>query len=180
MILVPHDPAWPAEFGALRKVYVAHLGTRILGVEHVGSTAVPGIDAKPILDIDLIMPDYGAFDSIVGALSELGYRHNGDQGVRHREAFRRVDTETPWTPRRRSWMDHHLYVCPADGEELRRHVAFRDALRADADLRRRYEAMKRDIAARSSGDRKLYAAIKEVECRDFIEAAASERPRPSR
>jgi GrpB-like predicted nucleotidyltransferase (UPF0157 family) len=67
-------------------------------------------------------------------------------------------------------MSHHLYVCPANSLELRRHLIFRDALRAHADLRREYEKRKLDIVERSAGDAKVYAKIKEIECRDFIES----------
>ena len=67
-------------------------------------------------------------------------------------------------------MSHHLYVCPANSLELRRHLIFRDALRARGDLRDEYEKRKLDVALRSGGDRNVYAEIKEIECRDFVES----------
>ena len=67
-------------------------------------------------------------------------------------------------------MSHHLYVCPLSSPELQRHIVFRDLLRARADLRREYEAMKISIAGRSGGDRRIYAQIKERDCRVFIDA----------
>lgn len=173
MILVPHNPAWAAEFEDLRRVYATGLGGLILRIEHVGSTAVPGLAAKPILDIDIVMPDYEAFSAIASALAELGYTHNGDQGIPQREAFKEQDASAPYTQPRRRWMKHHLYVCPEGGAELRRHVAFRDALRARADLRQEYERLKLAIAARCGDDRKLYASIKETECRDFVQRVLS-------
>lgn len=169
MILTPHNPTWPAEFAALRDVYADALGDLILRVEHVGSTAVPHLQAKPILDIDIVMQDYEVFPKIVDGLGRLGYTHNGDQGILHREAFKPVDSTVPHTWPRREWMQHHLYVCPVHSIELRRHIVFRDALRARADWRREYERIKRGIADRSGGDRKTYAQIKEVECRAFVE-----------
>ena len=71
-------------------------------------------------------------------------------------------------------MLHHLYVCPAQSDELHRHIAFRDALRARADWRQEYEKIKQDIAKRSDGDRKMYAQLKEIECRRFIERVLNE------
>ena len=79
MILAPYDSEWPAEFAALRRVYINSLGKLILRVEHVGSTAVPNLRAKPILDIDIVMPSYDVFPDVVAHLQRLGYTHNGDQ-----------------------------------------------------------------------------------------------------
>lgn len=178
MILAPYSPAWPAEFAALRDVYMAALGGLVSRVEHVGSTAVPHIQAKPILDIAIVMQDYGVFPRIVEGLGRLGYRHNGDQGILHREAFKPVDGLAPHASPQRQWMAHHLYACPADSAELRRQIAFRDALRTRPDWRQEYERMKQDIAARSGGDRKTYARIKEAECRPFVEGILREHLGP--
>jgi GrpB-like predicted nucleotidyltransferase (UPF0157 family) len=170
MILAPYNPEWPAEFAALRGVYMNSLGKYTLRVEHVGSTAVPNLRAKPILDIDIVMPSYAVFPEIVAHLERLGYAHDGDQGIREREVFKPLDDLAPYTLPPRKWMSHHLYVCPANSLELRRHLIFRDALRAQGTLRQEYEQRKLDIAERSGGDRKLYARIKEIECRDFVES----------
>jgi GrpB-like predicted nucleotidyltransferase (UPF0157 family) len=174
MILAPHNPDWSTKFEALRQVYLAALSDLILRVEHVGSTAVPNLAAKPILDIDMVMQGYDVFPKIVVALGALGYTHTGDQGIVHREAFKPHDGTVPLTSPRRQWMRHHLFVCPVQSVELRRHIVFRDALRARADWREEYEQMKRDIANRSHGDRKVYAQIKEVECRAFVESVLTE------
>jgi GrpB-like predicted nucleotidyltransferase (UPF0157 family) len=173
MILTSHDPAWAIEFAALRDVYTKALGSLVVRVEHVGSTAVPGLRAKPILDVDIVMESYERFPAIVACLRSLGYTHNGDNGVREREAFHPLDDGAPYQSPKRKWMSHHLYVCPANGLELRRHIRFRDALRADAALRRDYERRKLEIASRSGNDRKLYARLKEVECRALIEGVVA-------
>lgn len=173
MILALHDPAWAAEFEALRDVYAGAFGKLIVRIEHVGSTAVPNLLAKPILDIDIVMPGYEVFPEIVAHLKGLGYTHAGDQGIRQREVFKPLDDSAPFTSPPRKWMSHHLYVCPADSLELRRHLIFRDALRAHDHLRQEYERRKLDIAERSGGDRKVYAQIKETACRDFVEGVLS-------
>ncbi len=176
MILSPHNPAWAVEFSALAAVLSAALSDRILRIEHIGSTAVPDLRAKPILDIDLVMPDYDIFPSVVEALGQLGYTHQGDLGIADREAFKRTDTQVPWTEPRRSWMEHHLYVCPASSKELHRHVKFRDVLRTRPDKRAEYEKLKATVEYRAHGDRKLYARIKEIECREFVEETLQLRP----
>jgi GrpB-like predicted nucleotidyltransferase (UPF0157 family) len=169
MILAPYDSEWASEFAALRDVYANSLGRLILRVEHVGSTAVPNLRANPILDIDLVMPSYDVFPDIVAYLRTLGYAHNGDQGIREREVFKPLDNRAPYTSPPSYWMSHHLYVCPVNSLELSRHLIFRDALRAHEILRQEYEKRKLDIAGRSDGDRKVYAQLKEIECREFVE-----------
>ena len=174
MILASHNSSWSTEFETLRRVYLVTLGDHILRVEHVGSTAVSGLQAKPILDIDIVMQDYKVFPKIVAGLASLGYMHNGDQGILHREAFKPQDNTVPYATPRRQWMQHHLYVCPVASVELHRHIAFRDGLRAREDWRNEYERLKCDIASRSGGDRKVYAQIKEIECRDFVKRVLAE------
>lgn len=163
-----HDPNWAGEFAALEAVLAEALDGLVLDIEHVGSTAVPDLLAKPILDIDVVMQDYSVFPAIVRALEGLGYDHKGDQGIFEREAFR-ARSSAPNVPRAGGWMHHHLYVCPRQGRELQRHLRFRDALRSDAGLRQEYAAIKTSIAARAGGDRRRYAEIKEHECRAFVE-----------
>jgi GrpB-like predicted nucleotidyltransferase (UPF0157 family) len=170
VILSPYNSAWPAEFDALRAVYAKALDGLVIAIEHIGSTAVPELAAKPILDIDLVMPNYSVFPKVVATLDALGYTHNGDQGIFQREAFKpKNGVAAPATVPARTWIHHHLYVCPIAGEELRRHIRFRDTLRARPDLRLEYETIKRAIEAKSDNDRSIYAKIKETECRAFVE-----------
>ena len=171
MILVEYDPHWKIEFEALKRIYEAVLDADIMTIEHVGSTSIEGLAAKPILDIDIVIADEAAFSPVKNKLESVGYWHNGNQGIPTREVFKRVDEYVPHFGNRRAWMLHHLYVCPADSPELKRHIAFRDYLRAHPEAKSQYEAIKREIASRSHGDRKLYAKIKEQEgvCTQFVE-----------
>jgi GrpB-like predicted nucleotidyltransferase (UPF0157 family) len=168
-MLSPHDPTWASEFAELEAIYMKALGDLALRIEHVGSTAIPDLLAKPILDIDIVMQNYSVFSQIVNALELLGYEHHGDQGISQREVFKPKGTTAPVAASRKTFMPHHLYVCPASSPELRRHICFRGVLRARPDLRRQYEAMKISIAHCAGGDRRLYAEIKERECREFVE-----------
>lgn len=171
-ILAAHNPEWKVAFEEFEGIYRDALGDLILRVEHIGSTAIVGIAAKPTIDMDLVMPDYSVLPVISERLATIGYQHNGDQGVPQREAFKRVDTRTPWTGENRSWMKHHLYACPQDSPELWRHTAFRDYLNQHEPARLEYERIKQDIAARSGGERKIYVDIKENEgtCSAFVES----------
>ena len=88
-ILCDYDPAWKLAFSDLRAVYENVFGEPILAVEHIGSTSIEGLAAKPILDIDLVIDSMSSFPSVKTKLELLGYVHNGDQGVPQREAFKR-------------------------------------------------------------------------------------------
>ncbi|MEV0261236.1 GrpB family protein [Streptomyces sp. NPDC050617] len=144
--IVEYDPCWPVVFGRLAAVIREGLGPLLLRIEHVGSTAVPGLPAKPIVDMDAVIPAGADPADAIAALRSLGYTHEGDLGIPGREAFAAPEG----TP------EHHLYVCAADSPELARHVAFRDFLRAHPGSARRYGELKRELASRHRGDRSAY------------------------
>lgn len=173
MILHEYTSTWAEEFERLKRVYAEALCDLAIAIEHVGSTSIPGIKAKPIIDIDVVIKDYDIFPDVVERLAWLGYTHNGDQGILHREAFKRQDAFTPYTTPKRQWMKHHLYVCPTFSEELQRHLAFRDYLRVNTEARNEYERIKVAITARSDDDPKKYATIKEAEYGEFFERTLS-------
>jgi GrpB-like predicted nucleotidyltransferase (UPF0157 family) len=133
-----------------------------LAVEHIGSTAVPGLAAKPIIDLDVVVARSADLAEAIRLLGGIGYIREGDLGIPGREAFR----SPSGTPR------HHLYVLSAGVTELRRHLAFRDALRTDEVLRDRYAALKRALAEERQGDRSGYTEAKSA----FISATLSHRP----
>lgn len=130
VVVLPYDPAWKADFAAIRQELASALDGLAIAIEHVGSTSVEGLSAKPCIDIDAVMPDYSVFPQIVERLAAIGYTHEGDLGIPGREAFCYTDK-----PHLRL---HHLYVCPADSEELHRHLVFRDFLRTHPEAVARY------------------------------------------
>ena len=154
--LVEYNPAWAEHFQRLKNIYVDSLGDLLLEVEHVGSTAVPGICAKPHLDIDLVIESYSSFQEVNEALADLGYEHQGDFGVQGREAFRRKDEMVPWDGSNSRKYSHNLYVCPKDSRELKRHLAFRDHLLGTEECRKRYAELKRRLAKKHRDDREAY------------------------
>lgn len=163
--IADYDPAWPLAFAELAEVYRTHLGDLLIRAEHVGSTSVPGLAAKPIIDIDLVIDARAHLSRVIEALAELGYEHLGERGIPGRHAFSRADDpEVPHTGDARQWPAHHLYVCDRDSDELARHVAFRDHLRAHPQLARRYGRLKRQLAEQHQQDRDAYCRAKT----DFI------------
>ena len=154
--VVPYDPRWPEEFGKIRAELEDALkacSSRFrLRIEHVGSTSVPGLAAKPVIDLDLVIPSMEAFHAVKDALEQAGYRHEGDLGIPSREAFR-YDGKP-------HLMKHHLYVCPEDSPELRRHLTFRDRLRSRPDEAEEYGRIKTEAAARYPEDMDAYIAAK--------------------
>jgi GrpB-like predicted nucleotidyltransferase (UPF0157 family) len=94
--IMPYDPAWPLIFAGLKDVYASTLGRLALAIEHVGSTAAPGLAAKPIIDVDVVIPARAVLSEVIRRLATLGYRHQGDLGVPGREASTR---NRRWHPR---------------------------------------------------------------------------------
>ena len=111
VIIVDYDPHWPDHFEELRAPVVASLGYLAVIVDHVGSTAVPGLAAKPIIDMDVVVPSVTDIPEAIERLAILGYVHRGDLGIPGREAF----ISPAEKPR------HHLYLVAIGSEELRRH-----------------------------------------------------------
>ena len=138
VVVVPYDEAWKNAFEEIKTEIEAEIGALIIGIEHVGSTSVEGMSAKPCIDIDVIIKDYSVFGEIVRKLGAIGYIHEGDLGIQDREAFKYADKP--------HLMLHHLYVCPQDSEELRRHITFRDFLRRTPEAVRKYSLVKEKAA----------------------------------
>jgi GrpB-like predicted nucleotidyltransferase (UPF0157 family) len=149
IFIVDYDPEWPREFDALRDRVAAAVGDIAVAIEHVGSTAVRGLAAKPIIDLVVVVEPEDVRRA-VKRLVAIGYVHRGNLGVEGREAF-----SAPGSDRR-----HHLYVSPTDSEELRAQLAFRDRLRSDGALAAEYEALKRELAVRFRDDRMGYTDAK--------------------
>jgi len=152
VIVTSYDPAWAAAFEAIRVELAAALGALALRIEHVGSTSVPGLAAKPIIDIDVVIADRAALPAVIDALAGIGYQHEGDLGIPDREAFR--------YDHKPQLLTHHLYVCPADSAELQRHLRFRDFLRSHPEAAQRYGDVKRQAAALYPTDIDQYIACK--------------------
>ncbi|MFK8104520.1 MAG: GrpB family protein [Saprospiraceae bacterium] len=167
MLIQPYSSKWIIDFQNIRLILREALPDFEIQIEHVGSTSVPQLAAKAIIDLDLIYPPSVNFESIKAGLATIGYFHNGDQGIPQREVFKRQQPSVAHPVL--DELEHHLYVCPLAGTEWQRHVRFRDYLRKDATTRMAYQALKLAIAAEVKQDRKAYASLKETQAKSFIE-----------
>ena len=164
--VVEYRAEWPRVFEREAAAILAACRPRISEVHHVGSTSVPGLAAKPILDVLPVAAGPAEADEAVSGMTELGYRYRGENGIAGRFYFDRiVDGRTVM----------HVHMFPADHLEIRRHLVFRDRLRASPDVARDYERLKRELAARYRNDRRAYTESKAA----FISAVIDEAMRDS-
>ena len=166
MVVVEYDKNWPSDFEKIKKEIEKAIVEPAV-IEHVGSTSIPGMKAKPIIDIDVGLNNWADFEKVKKALAEIGYEHEGDRGITGREAFCRngkVHNEILDT------IEHHLYVCSVDNTEFNRHILFRDYLRSHLEIRDRYNQIKEEILAKVGvNNRAGYVQMKEEEYMDFFE-----------
>jgi GrpB-like predicted nucleotidyltransferase (UPF0157 family) len=164
IVIVDYDPDWPSRFASLAATVSVALGPVLVRVEHVGSTAVPGLPAKPIIDLDAVVRPSDVPEAIE-LLAAIGYTHLGERGVAGREAFTAPYGTVP----------HHLYVCPTGSPTLMEHLLFRDAVRADGRLAADYGRLKRSLATRFGCDRDGYCEAKTEFIRAVLERQISDR-----
>jgi GrpB-like predicted nucleotidyltransferase (UPF0157 family) len=157
IVLAPPDPLWPAQFAAERDAIAAALAPWLAGApEHIGSTAVPGLPAKPIIDIMAPVVSLAASRDAIQAAAGLQYVHAAYQADR-------MHWFCKPGPQHRT---HHLHLVPLNSPLWRERLAFRDALRANAALRDAYAGLKQRLAAAHPTDREAYTDAKTA----FIEA----------
>lgn len=156
-IIVAYNPEWPSRFEEEASRIRAALGEVAVRIDHVGSTAVPGLAAKDIIDIQISVPRMDR-DLYEAALEGLGYTSVWDQATDDHHFFGRPYTTLPRL--------FNVHVCPVGSEWERRHLAFRDYLRADPSAAQRYEDLKKELAPLYS-DSLAYANAKEQFIRDL-------------
>ncbi|PLX16261.1 MAG: hypothetical protein C0601_10635 [Candidatus Muiribacterium halophilum] len=138
VIVVDHDPDWEKYFIYLCLFIRQNKILKGARIEHVGSTSVPGLAAKPVIDMDIVAISKEKVNEYIKALSELGYEHRGDLGITGRDAFRyQGDLKLP---------RHNLYVVLEDSIAFKNHIILRDTLRFDDNLRERYADLKKRLA----------------------------------
>ena len=166
MVVIEYDINWPNVFLKIKKELLTVL-TMAADIQHVGSTSIPGMKAKPIIDIDVGLDNWDDFERVKFKLSTIGYDYEGDLGIKGREAFGRngqVHNEVLDS------IEHHLYVCSVDNEEYKRHILFRDYLRNHTEARDRYNQIKEEILEKVGPENRAgYVQMKEDEYKDFFE-----------
>ena len=165
MVVEKYNPKWVEQFLVLKE-FLEKNTTEYISIEHVGSTSISGMNAKPILDIDIVVEDASQFQRLKEELSKIGYVHEGDRGIPGREAFDHENVPLN--------IDHHLYVCVKDNAELLRHLKFRDKLRSSPELVNEYNKIKEEILAKVGADNRAgYVQMKEKEYKWFFEKVLS-------
>jgi len=164
--IVPYDSNWPRQFDVERERIAAALGPVALRIDHNGSTSVPGLAAKPIIDIQISVRDLQPMGAYSTGLERLGYIH-----VPHPD-----DAFCPFFHRPSGWPHtHHVHVVPSDGEEERRTLAFRDYLREHPTCAYEYEDLKRSLATQHNAadfsSQQAYAEAKGAFIEDVIHRA---------
>lgn len=146
-----HDPAWREAFSISARELRSIIGDRIERIEHVGSTAIPGLPAKPILDVIVVVRDLERADGLIPKIQSLGYEFKPDDPHDGRLFFVR-GSESSRT--------HHLAVVEAGSETVAEYVEFRDALLANPKLATEYAELKLELAMKYADDRDAYTAKK--------------------
>jgi GrpB-like predicted nucleotidyltransferase (UPF0157 family) len=157
VIIVDYDPRWPRLFDEEKTNILRVIGPMVAAIEHIGSTAVPGLAAKPIIDIMVGVQHLSDATWCIQPLRTLGYEYvpDDEKFIPDRRYFRKGNargTEQGST--------HHLHMAEAGGEFWNRHLLFRDYLRDHPEEARRYADLKKTLAARCGSDRKSYTDAK--------------------
>jgi GrpB-like predicted nucleotidyltransferase (UPF0157 family) len=160
--LVSHDPNWAQAFATEADAIARALSDKVVAIHHIGSTAIPSICAKPVLDLLVEVESLAHVDDGTAALEALGYEAMGEFGIPERRFFRKDDA--------RGIRTHHVHVFLAGSSQVTRHLAFRDYLRVHPEDAQRYDALKRALAERHEGDRDAYVLgkdpfIKEIDAK---------------
>ena len=160
-----YSPEWPVWFEKIKAFLGEKVSEACIRIEHVGSTSVPGMIAKPIIDLILVIEPQD-FEEIKRLLAERGYYHEGDKGIEDREAFDLEDNSIKSKIPR-----HHLYVCPKHSAELKKQTAFRNFLRQNKVYAERLSRLKWSLAEKYNNDRQAYMDGKAALCREITEKA---------
>ena len=152
VIVKPYDISWKQAFEDIKSELDEALGNLALRIEHVGSTSVEGLSAKPIIDIDVVIENESKLGQVIEAFGRIGYHHEGNLGIPGREAFKYEGKE--------HLMKHHLYVCAEDAAELKRHISFRDYLRSHPEAVAEYSRIKEEGARLYPEDMDKYIEYK--------------------
>jgi GrpB-like predicted nucleotidyltransferase (UPF0157 family) len=166
--IVDYDPQWPREYEAEKARLAAALAERIIHIEHIGSTSIPGLAAKPIIDVLLAVPDFSNSEWYASSLRSLGYEFVPEaSSTRH--FFRKVKDGV---------RTHHVHIVPAATFWQRHELLFRDHLRAFPVLAAKYAAIKRNLADRLGHDREAYTEAKTPFIQRVVDEACALRGLP--
>lgn len=158
--IAPYDENWPLLYQAERDALARACGPLALAIEHVGSTSVPGLAAKPVIDILVVLRRHEDGVACVAPLEALGYEYRGANGITARHYFNKGRPHS-----------HHVHMLPEGHREITRLLGFRDHLRVHPEAARAYEGLKRDLARRFQDDRPSYTEAKSEFCASIWQQA---------
>ena len=170
IVVADYNPQWPSWFATVLGYIWPAVEDIALRVDHVGSTSVPGLAAKPRIDMDIVVSKPEDLGAVVERLAGVGYRRRGDLGVPGREAFS--------APKEKDLPPHNLYLVVENNKAHMDHWLLRDLLMEDADARRRYADLKRNNAVLADDDMDVYVAAKAKLVGELLTRARQERGLP--
>jgi GrpB-like predicted nucleotidyltransferase (UPF0157 family) len=170
--VVAYDPAWPQAYQQEASIVAGALAAMPHTIEHIGSTAVPGLPAKPVIDLMVGVADHRSFDEIRTALENVGYLW--DPAAERHDPARKVFRKGPSDPRR--LRSHHLHLTIEDGGYWRRILAFRDELRRDPAAAAEYAAVKLQLLRTCGDDSRAYTRGKRDIVKKIERAAGVDVP----
>ena len=147
--LAPYYSEWADIFEEEKRLLMSAVGDYIIDIQHIGSTAIPDMIAKPIIDIGIAIADFDEGKICIEPIERLGYIYKGENGIPRRHYFVKGDPTT-----------HHLHIVEHKSEEWRKNIIFRDALRADKNLAKEYAKLKMELADKFRNDRVSYTGGK--------------------
>jgi GrpB-like predicted nucleotidyltransferase (UPF0157 family) len=163
-----YNPAWPVWFEEIKAFLGEKVSQACIRIEHIGSTSIPGMIAKPIIDI-IIVIEPERWEEIKSLLEEMGYHYQGTQGILEREVFRLNEDAVKRPP-----PFHHLYVCPEHSLELKKETSFWDYLKKNKTDGERLSALKWELAEKFDNDKYPYMEGKDALCKEITEKALKE------
>ena len=164
--MVPPDPAWRQEFEREAEQITNALGSTAVTVHHIGSTAIPSIYAKPVIDMLLVVKDHADLDAKQAALEALGYEARGEGGIPGRRFFRRDNALGDRT--------HQVHAFEAGSPQIARHLAFRDYMIAHPETAQEYSDLKRELAVQHPNDIEAYMDGKDAFIQEIDRRAAQQ------
>ncbi len=148
VVVVAHSALWSEMFAAEARKLEEVFGRNAVAIHHIGSTAVPGIHAKPVIDVLIEVPDLALVDAREDAMVSMGYQAKGAFGIEGRRYFRKDDASGTRT--------HHVHVFQTGSPDIDRHLVFRDYLRAHPQIARQYSDLKVALARKHPNDIEAY------------------------
>ncbi|HLO47942.1 MAG TPA: GrpB family protein [Kamptonema sp.] len=160
IVVVDYNSNWPIQYEQEKQRLLNAIAIYLEDIQHVGSTSVPGLAAKPIIDIAATLRHFPPHANLISTLEELGYMYQGELGIPGRYFFRRGIPRT-----------HHLHLVQPNSEVWQKQLLFRDFLRAHPEAAQRYDTLKRELAVKYDRDRQAYVNAKAPLIAELLAAA---------